>query len=457
MTFHRHRPGVVIVATVGLAAAAVLSAVWSAQAAVTGCVVTCTVTNKWSGGFGANVDVTNASSSPSSSSSSSPTGEHWVASWTSMQQLTEASNMPPAPFTQGNQVMVDTTLRQTVHVTVGDSRFRLHLSNLFGGAPLPITAAAVALPAGGQAGVSAIQAGTTQAVTFGGQPSVTIAVGKETITDPLDFAVPSGANLTVTLYLATGQASSNITSHPGSRTTSYLVKGNHLQDTALTNPTPVDHWYFLSGVDMWSSADTGAAVILGDSLTDGRGSTTNGNDRWPDALFSRLHTQAATANVAVANEAAGGNAVLSGGLGPTALSRFDRDVLGQSGVRWLIVFEGVNDLGSNGATKTTDLIAAYQTFITKAHAAGISVYGATITPFGGSGYDIGGNETARQAVNTWIRTSMKFDVLDFDQTVRDPANTRVLRPAYDSGDHLHLNHAGYQALADTVPTGLFLQ
>ncbi|GAA3440193.1 SGNH/GDSL hydrolase family protein [Kutzneria kofuensis] len=386
-------------------------------------------------------------------------GDHWVATWTSMPQLTEASNMPPAPYTQGNQVMVDATLRQTIHVSVGGSRFRLHLNNIFGGAPLPITAASVATPTGGAAGVSGIQAGTAKTVTFGGQKSVTVAVGKETISDPLNVTVPSGSNLTVTLYLAQGQASSHITSHPGSRTTSYLTKGNHLTDTTLTGTTPVDHWYFLSGLDVWAPPHTGAAVMLGDSLTDGRGSTTNGNDRWPDDLFARLQKRGATADVAVVNEAAGGNAVLSGGLGPTAVSRFDRDVLGQSGVKWLIVFEGVNDLGGNGSPKTADgLIAAYQQFITKAHAAGIKVYGATITPFGGNSYDdpAGTHEAARQTVNSWIRTSNQFDaVADFDQVVRDPANPSHLRSSYDTGDHLHLNPAGYLALADALPYTLF--
>ncbi|MGI5149375.1 GDSL-type esterase/lipase family protein [Plantactinospora sp. CA-294935] len=385
--------------------------------------------------------------------------DHWVATWTSMPQLTEPSNMPPPPFTQGSQVMADTTLRQTIRITVGGSRFRLHLNNVFGGAVLPITAASVALPAGGMAGASGIQPGTAQPVTFGGQPSITVPVGAEAISDPLDKTVPSGANLTVTLYLASGQSSGSITSHPGSRTTSYLVRGNHLNDTTLSNATAVDHWYFVSGLDVSASADTGAVVVLGDSLTDGRGSTTNGNDRWPDKMFERLQQQSATADVAVANQAAGGNAVLSGGLGPTALQRFDRDVLGQSGVKWLIVFEGVNDLGSRGSPSTAnDLIAAYRTFITRAHAAGIEAYGATITPFGGSGHDddAGAHEAARQTVNSWIRTSNAFDaVLDFDQVVRDPSNPRRIRPAYDTGDHLHLNQAGYAALGAAVPTSLF--
>jgi lysophospholipase L1-like esterase len=408
---------------------------------------------------GAGGVLTTATASPAATPSAGLGGDHWVATWTSMPQLTEPSNMPPAPYTQGDQVMTDTTLRQTIHVSVGGSRFRLHLNNIFGGAALPITAASVAAPADGAVGVSGIRAGTARTVTFGGQKSVTVAVGKESISDPLDVNVASGSNLTVTLYLAAGQASSHITSHPGSRTTSYLVKGNHLTDTTLADTTPVDHWYFLSGLDVSAPARSGAVVMLGDSLTDGRGSTTNGNDRWPDDLFARLHKHGATANVAVVNEAAGGNAVLSGGLGPTAVSRFDRDVLGQSGVKWLIVFEGVNDLGGNGSPATAaGLIAAYQQFIAKAHAAGIKAFGATITPFGGNSYDdpAGIHEAARQTVNSWIRTSGEFDaVADFDQVVRDSANPRQIQASYDSGDHLHFNPAGYAALANSLPYTLF--
>ena len=371
-----------------------------------------------------------------------------------MPQLTEPANLPPAPYTQDGRVMAGTTLRQTIRVTAGGARFRLRLSNVFGGAPLPITAASVALPAGGRAGVSDIEPGSAKPVRFGGRPSVMVPAGREAVSDPLDFTAAGGSNLTVTLYLAAGQASERITSHPGSRTTSYLVRGDRLTATGLGDTTAVDHWYFLSGVDVSAPANTGAVVLLGDSLTDGRGSTTNGNDRWPDQLFDRI----GSSGVAIANEAAGGNAVLSGGLGPTAVSRFDRDVLGRDGVRWLIVFEGVNDLGGGPAGTADDLIGAYRQFIAKAHAAGIHAYGATLTPFGGHGYDdvAGVHEAARQRVNSWIRGAGSFDaVLDFDRAVRDPANPRRLRPGYDSGDHLHLSPAGYATLAASVPAALF--
>jgi lysophospholipase L1-like esterase len=389
----------------------------------------------------------------------------WVNTWTSMPQLTEPNNMPPPPFTQDGLVMADTTLRQTVRVTVGGSNLRLRFSNAFGGAALPITAVSVAKPAGGQAGVSAIEPGTARPVTFNGRPSTVIPVGAQMVSDPLGFRVAPRTNLTVTLYLAAGQASNNITSHPGSRTASYLLAGDHLADADLTGSTRTDHWYFLSGVEAFTPRGTAGAVMLGDSLTDGRGSTTNGNDRWPDQLLDRLQTNPHTVDVAILNQAAGGNRVLNDGLGPNALARFDRDVLATSGVEWLLVFEGINDIGTAAATPeaqqqvAADLIAAFQQFVTRAHAQGIDVYGATLLPFGGNtGYDDpdGVRESARQAVNNWIRTGRAFDaVIDFDKAIRDPAAPRNILPAYDVGDHLHLNPTGYRAMADAVPARLF--
>lgn len=383
----------------------------------------------------------------------------WVNTWTSMPQLTEPGNMPPPPFTQDGLVMADTTLRQTVRVTVGGPNLRLRFSNAFGGAALPITAASVAVPAGGRAGVAAIEPGTARPVTFNGRPATTIPVGAQVVSDPLAYPVAPRTNLTVTVYLWRGQASNNITSHPGSRTTSHLLAGNHVTDPDLPGATPTDHWYFLSGVEVLGARGAAGVVMLGDSLTDGRGSTTNGNDRWPDRFADRVR------HIAVLNQAAGGNRVLNDGLGPNALARLDRDVLAQSGAEWLIVFEGVNDIGTAAATPeaqqqvAADLIAAFEQIVVRAHAQDITVFGATLLPFGGNtGYDdpTGYRETARQTVNHWIRTSRVFDaVIDFDKTVRDPATPRQLLPAYDVGDHLHLNPTGYRALADAVPARLF--
>ncbi|MFJ9786582.1 SGNH/GDSL hydrolase family protein [Amycolatopsis sp. NPDC101161] len=379
-----------------------------------------------------------------------PPASHWVATWTSMPQLTEPSNMPPAPFTGTDRVLDNASLRQTAHVSVGGPRIRLRFSNAFGGAALPLTAVSVARPVSGAAGVSAVVPGSVVPVTFHGKPSTTVPVGAQVVSDPLPFPVRPFENITVTTYLAHGQASLSITSHPGSRTTSYLMAGDQVAALDLPGATPVDHWYFLSGVEVLSPAS--AVAVIGDSLSDGRGSTTNGNDRWPDVLASRVPA-------AVVNQAAGGNRVLQDGLGPNVLARLDRDLLATSGVSWVIVFEGVNDIGtatpSAAASTAADLIDAYDQILTRAHAAGIQVYGATLTPFGGNtGYDSPEREAARSTVNAWIRGH--FDaVLDFDRVARDPAAPTRLLPAYDVGDHLHLNPAGYRALGSSIPLGLF--
>ncbi|MEV0612709.1 SGNH/GDSL hydrolase family protein [Nonomuraea sp. NPDC050404] len=416
---------------------------------------------------------------------------HWVTTWTAMPQLTEPDNLPPAPYAKEGLMLADTTLRQTVRVSMGGRRVRLRVSNGFGGAPLPITRAAVALPdsepatggpvsggavtggagqdggaaaggvgRGGGAGASAILPGTSRAVTFAGRAGAVVPMGAHVVSDPLEFDLAPGSVLAVTLHLAQGQASSELTSHPGSRTTSHLATGDHVDAPDLPAATPVDHWYLLSAVEVWSERPAATLVLLGDSLTDGRGSTTNGNDRWPDRLFDRLPP-----GVAVANQGAGGNRVLNDGLGPSALARLDRDVLAQSGARWLIVFEGVNDLGTAPATRhdqeraATDLIAAYEQIIERARARDLLVYGATLTPFGGHDpYDDPERhrEAARQAVNAWIRDAGRYDgVIDFDRAVADPAAPRRLARPFDEGDHLHLNPAGYRALAEAVPIGLF--
>lgn len=389
----------------------------------------------------------------------------WVAAWTSMPQLTEPANMPPPPFTQDDGVLADATLRQTVRVTVPGDQLRFRFSNAFGGADLPITRAAVALPAGGAAGVDGIVPGSSRPLTFSGRPAATVPVGAQVVSDPVRLDVAPGANLTVTLYLADGQASTDVTSHPGSRTTSYLLAGDHTDAAALPGATATDHWYFLSGVEAQVPDGAAAVAVLGDSLSDGRGSTTNGNDRWPDQLSDLLRESGDGPPVAVVNQAAGGNRVLDDGLGPNALARLDRDVLATSGVRWLLVFEGVNDIGTAPATEEAqravedELTAAYDQIVTRAHAQDIRVYGATLTPFGGNElYDdpAGLREETRQRVNDWIRTSGRFDaVVDFDAATRDPANPRALLPAVDTGDHLHLNPEGYALLARTVPLGLF--
>jgi lysophospholipase L1-like esterase len=371
--------------------------------------------------------------------------ECWIGTWVSGQQLTEPGNLPPAPGLTNN------TLRQVVHVTLGGCPLRVQFSNAYGTSPVTLNAVHLAVSKGG----SAIDPNTDKAVLFEGAPFITIPAGQAVWSDTVCFEAAPLSNLAVSIYF--GDTSTAVTGHPGSRTTSYIQSGNAVTASDLPSAVTTDHWYILSGIDVLLNDSYACVVTLGDSITDGRGSTTNGNNRWPDNLARRMQADPNTAKVGVLNQGIGGNAVVSGGLGPTALVRFEHDVCQQSGVRWVIILEGVNDIGgSRNQQVATDLIAAYEQFIEKAHAHDIRVYGVPILPFGGSSYDSTAHQTARQTVNEWIRTSGKFDaVIDLDAAVRNPANPTRLLPAYDCGDHLHLSVAGYQAMADAIDLDLF--
>jgi lysophospholipase L1-like esterase len=372
-------------------------------------------------------------------------GNHWVGTWGCAPQLTEPRNLPPAPGLTSN------TLRQVVHVSIGGKHLRVRFSNAFGNSPVTMSSAHVAVSAGD----SAIKPESDKALTFQGKPSVTIPAGESALSDTFDFALAPLSDLAVTIYF--GETSADVTGHPGSRTTSYLQAGNAVSAAVMTTAAKTQHWYILNDIDVEAGRSSAAIAALGCSITDGRGSGTDKNDRWPDNLARRLQADKSTANIAVLNEGIGGNAVLYGGLGPTALARFDRDVLSQSGVRWLIVLEGVNDIGgSQDASVATNLITAYEEMIAQAHAHHIRVYGGTITPFGGNSYYTPAHEAVRQAVNEWVRTGGKFDaVIDFDAVIRDPQNPSRLLPAADSGDHLHPNEAGYKIMADAINLKLF--
>ena len=371
--------------------------------------------------------------------------ERWVATWGCAAQLVEPLNMPPSPGLTQN------TLRQVVHVSIGGKRLRVRFSNAFANGALTITSVHFAL----SAGADAIQSDTDHVLKFQGQTSTAIPPGEAMLSDPFDFNLAPLTNVAVTVCF--GSAPRSITGHPGSRTTSYLLPGDAAGAVNLPGAAKTQHWYSLTGIDVVAENSSAAVVVLGDSITDGRGSTTDGNDRWPDNLAHRFFTNEPSHQIAVVNEGIGGNAVLAAGLGPPAIGRFDRDVLEQSGVKWLIVFEGVNDIGaSRDSTVATNLAAAYTKFIDKARRKGLKIYAATITPFGRSQYSSPAHETARQTVNDWIRASGKFDaVIDFDAVVRDPAEPATLLPAYDTGDHLHLNPVGYRAMANAIDLNLF--
>jgi lysophospholipase L1-like esterase len=378
--------------------------------------------------------------------------DKWTASWATSQQIPEPQNA------LGPHDLDNATLRQTVHLSIGAKRVRVRLSNAFGTVSLHITAAHIATPV--MAGSDAIIAGTDMALRFSGHSDVTIPAGAEYVSDPAAF---TGRDVTISLHFDTTPPAQQ-TGHPGSRTTSYLLSGDHVGDVALPGAAKFDHWFNIAGVDVEADAD--AVVALGDSITDGRGSTTNGNDRWTDALARRLAD--ARIPVGVLNHGIGGGHVLLDGLGPNAVARFDRDVLAQPGVRWLIVFEAINDIGTfdpDGSKPQAvhdalvrQLTTAYSQMIEKAHATGISVYGATITPFMDCTpyHPKPITEADRVAVNAWIRAH--FDaVIDFDAITRDPTRPDHLAAVYDSGDHLHLSPTGYRAMAAAIPLSLFVR
>jgi lysophospholipase L1-like esterase len=374
--------------------------------------------------------------------------ESWLGTWEAAPQLVEPRNMPPAPGLVGH------TLRQVIHVSIGGSRWRVRLSNEFGDGPLTIAAAHIARPAGREA----IDPTSDVALTFGGSRAIVIAAGSAVVSDPIDLVGRALAEITISLYI--DAAPSALTGHPGSRTTSYLSPGNHVAAPTLPDAKTTEHWYVLSGLEVLSSTESAAIVVLGNSIADGRGSGTDQNDRWPDNLARRLQGNTATAHVAVLNAGIGGNAVLRGGLGPTGLSRLDRDVLAQARARWLIVSEGVNDIGAargdSSESIARQLTDAYRDIIRRARARRMRVYGATILPFGGSMYSSPEHEAARAAVNAWIRQSGAFDaVIDLDAAMRDPANPARLRPDADSGDHLHPNQRGHRQMADAFDLALF--
>ncbi|KAH7376063.1 lipolytic enzyme [Plectosphaerella cucumerina] len=399
---------------------------------------------------------------------SCPSEDHdWVTVWGSMPQLTEPHNLPPAPFNESGRVFRDTTIRQTVKVSLGASKLRLQLSNAFGGSDLPITGVSVALPENpSQAGGSTIQASTAQTVTFSGSQSFIVPKGAAFVSDPIDIEVEAESILAISIYSASGQLTNDITSHPGSRTSSWLVHGDHIDDAELQNATRSDHWFLINSLQApFPKEERAAAIaIVGDSLTDGRGSTTNANNRWPDRLLARLQDNPSTSRTAILNQAAGGNRVLADGLGPNGASRIDRDVLAHPGAHCALLFIGINDIGTTAPTEAAQseigdrLVQAYGQMATRLRARGVTVFGATLTPASGPGQDYGHpeREVTRRAVNEWIRGSTIFDaIVDFDKITRDPEDESRLRTEYDDGDHLHLNPTGYQAMADGIDLEIF--
>lgn len=376
----------------------------------------------------------------------------WVGSWATAVQPVEAANALE------RAALRDATLRQVIHLSIGGPALRVRLSNEFGSAPLHLDSVRLARVL--RPGSPRIDPATDAAVLFDGRPDVWIPAGAEYLSDPVAMAVPAFADLALSLHFP--QAPERETGHPGSRSKSFLLAGNATRAADLPGCRVVEHWYQLAGVDVAADGSPGAVIALGDSITDGHGSTTDGNDRWPDLLARRLDARGPGQGWGVLNLGIGGNRVLLDGLGPNVLARFDRDVLGEPGAREVILLEGVNDLGTLTRLKEVPeadhealvarLIGAYRQMIERGREHGLRMIGGTITPYGGSGYyhPDARNESDRQRLNAWIRSGAFDAVADFDAAVRDPRDPARLLPAFDSGDHLHPSPAGYGRMAEAA-------
>ena len=362
----------------------------------------------------------------------------------------------PQPFIQfSNQ-----TLRQIVRVTVGGSRARVVLSNAFGATPITIGTAHLALRASGDT----IQSGTTGTLTFSGRSTITIPANAIAYSDAVPIPIPPLADLAIDVYLpGVTTSTSPLTMHGAALQTNYISEtGNHTGSTKFPTVSTTRSWFLLSRVEVDATDARGVIVAFGDSITDGSASTPDTNSRWPDVLAQRLHAAPTANRMGVLNAGIGGNRLLSEGAfnaGINALARFEVDVLSQTGVTDVIVLEGINDIGNarqNPTPTAEDLIASHRQMIERAHAKGVRIIGATLTPFWGAGYFTEVGEAKRTALNDWIRSGKAYDgVIDFDKATRDPNDPKKLLAAYDSCDHLHPSDAGYKAMGDAIDLGLF--
>ena len=421
--------------------------------------------------------------------------EHWVGTWatapvamnnvrgvrgqavppatvTPLAAPATASPAPPVPPSapaaaavpqiSPNQVYAatDTTFREIVHVSLGGPMVRVVFTNEFGTDPLTIGAAHLAVSEGG----STISLVSAAGLTWAGRTSVTIPPGALMVSDPVVMKLPAGADLAVSFFLP-AQPIQVASVHGSADQSSYTAHGNSVGAKTLEAPTEITSWPFVKGIDVQLPVTSGAIVAFGDSITDGAYASKNANARWPDELARRLLADKRTADLGVLNEGIGGNRILHDNTGPNALARFDRDVIAQAGVKYVILFESINDIGHAAdpvkpydIVSADDLIVGLTQLTERAHMHGIKVIGATLTPYTGAKYASPAGEAMRQAVNKWIRTSSLLDgVIDFEKITQDPTNPGMYLPAYDHGDHLHPGDVGYKAMGDGIDLKLFIE
>ena len=357
------------------------------------------------------------------------------------------------------------TLREIVHISIAGDSVRIRLSNAYAKTSVDLDAVHIALRAQG----SAIIASSDRVLTFSGRPSVTIPRDALVVSDPVKLSSGAAADLAISIFLAKPTMAAGI--HYSAQQTSYIGEGDLTSAASIESATIIKSWVFLGGVDVLAPESAAAVVAFGDSITDGAASTPDANRRWPNLLADRLLAQHGRRQIAVVDAGIGGNRILHDAssnveFGVNALARFDRDALAQPGVRYVIVLEGINDIGHAGTSapdsetvSAEDIIAGLKQLIERAHEHGVKIFGATLTPFAGTifpGYYTPAKDVKRKAVNDWIRTSHSFDgVIDFDRAIRDPNNPDRMLPAYDGGDHLHPGDAGYKAMANAIDLSLF--
>jgi lysophospholipase L1-like esterase len=385
---------------------------------------------------------------PAVSSAQSAPKPQWVGTWATAAMLADGPLY--------TRMLSGVTLRQIAHISIGGTQARIRFTNKFGLDPLTISDAHVALSAGG----SSIQPGSDHTITFGGASTVNVPPGGAIFSDPVALQVAPLANVAVTVYLPP-QVMRAETFHSLANQDNFVATGDVANAPDLSESTTIMSWYFFDGIDVIATPDIYSIVTLGDSITDGWHSTPNANHRWPDVLASRLQAESSHKNIGVLNVGISGNRLLNETFGPSAISRFDRDVLAQSSVRYIIVLEGINDISRVGHSPIpADNITAEQVewglkqIVDAAHEHGIKAIVSTIMPIGHDNSEK--SERVREAVNNWIRTSGTFDgAVDFDKVTRDPANPTHLIANYDSGDHVHPNDAGYQAMASSIDLSQF--
>lgn len=389
-----------------------------------------------------------------------PASGHWITAWSTAVHVPRTFQGAPRAPTLSNQ-----TVREMIRPTIAGSRLRLRLSNELGATPLTLASVHIALADQNDNLIP----GTDRALTFDGKSTVQIPAGAPMLSDPVDLNVPALASVAVSIYV--DKDTSPTTFHLlGQRSTYISAPGNFTTAASIQSAKRIPSWYWLSDLEFWAPGSTCTLVTLGDSITDGFGAKAGDYQDWPDLLADRLAESSDAPALGIANEGIGGNRILFDGAGVSALARVDRDVLAKPGVAALILLEGINDIGwpnmkpfklPNGSTLTNrfagqvvtaaDLILGMKQIVERAHAHGILVFGATMTPYQGASYYTPAGEDVRESVNQWIRTSGEFDgVVDFDNAVHDPAHPAQYRPEDDSGDHLHPNAAGYKAMAAAI-------